>query len=81
MKIYNSLPSLIKNKGKQYRLAPNPWPDSLASRVDIREQQIRIAKEQGKTYKTVHVLAHNLKKAKDENGNPYKPTTWIFVEQ
>ena len=41
---------------------------------------LTIAKANKVTYKTIKVLARNLRGKSDLHGKPYQPTVWLFVD-
>lgn len=79
MKTFNSLPEVIHRKGKVYKVDVT-LVHAFATARDVREVKKRLH-DMGKTFITVHVLARNLKGKTDLYGQPYKPSTWLFVEQ
>lgn len=77
MKTFNSLPTVIHRKGKVYKVDVT-LIDVFATARDIKETKNRL-KKLGRSFVTVHVLANNLKGKTDLHGQPYKPSTWLFV--
>jgi len=74
-KLLTYLPETITEKGitfkREYHSGEKAGMDYL----------VQCLKAQGIKYRTVFVLAKNLRGRLDLHGKPYQPTKWIFAER
>lgn len=75
MKVYQCLPEFIVEKGITFKMLTGV---SIYSRSELKEV---IKGLNGKKYRTVKVLAKNLRGRTDLHGYNYKPSVWLYVEE
>lgn len=73
MKLYNYLPDQITEKNTTFKMLLGF--SHIAKNADLK----RLAN--GKKFRTVHVLAKNLRGKTDLHGRLYEPSKWLYVEQ
>lgn len=71
MKVLTYLPKEIKEKGITFERVLNSSKEEVIT--DCKAKKIR--------YRTVKVLARNLRNRTNLHNQPYKPTVWIFREK
>jgi len=77
MKLFNSLPQTVRQKGKSYKML-TAITSTHVKDVNLLKSKL---KEEGTAYLTIHVLAKNLRGKTDLHGQLYQPSTWIFVDK
>ena len=77
MKLFNSLPETVRQKGKSYKILSAVTPSHIQD-LNLLKAKLR---EEGTAYITVHVLAKNLRGKTDLHGQQYQPSTWIYVDK
>lgn len=75
MKIYSCLPNFIIEKGITFKMLTGV---NIYSKKELKEI---IKGLNGKRYRTVKVLAKNLRGRTDLHGRYYKPSVWLYVEE
>ena len=73
MKIYDHLPDSINEKNTIFKMLLG------FSHID-KKTDLKLLTD-GKKFRTVRVLAKNLRGKTDRHGRLYEPSKWLYVEQ
>ncbi len=73
-RVLTHLPKELKIKGRTFVLFSSPTAQSLS-------ESFREVKKSGIKFRTVKVLARNLRGRNDLHGKPYQPNEFIMVEK